>query len=77
MILFRQCDEATKTKIVLGATYAADRQAGRLIAFIGRLRTVCFGSDDGGLSYYQNKLCVVARGTRLVFLLGGPLHKLL
>ena len=33
-ILFGQCDKASKTKIALGATYAADRQAGRLSAFI-------------------------------------------
>ena len=39
-IIFGQYDEATKTKIALGAAYAADRQAERLIEF---LRTVCFG----------------------------------
>ena len=39
-IFFGQCDESTKTEIALGATYAADRQAGSLIAFIKRLRTV-------------------------------------
>ena len=33
-ILFGQCDEATKTKIALRATYAADRDAGRLLSFI-------------------------------------------
>ena len=51
MIIFGQCDEATKTEIALKATYAADRQAGSLIAFLERLCTVCSGSDDGGLSY--------------------------
>ena len=50
-ILFRQCDEATKTKIALEATCAADRQARRLSAFIKQMRTVCFRGDDGGLSY--------------------------
>ena len=49
-ILFGHCDKATKTKIVLGATYAADHQAGRLSACIKRMHTVCFGDDDGGLS---------------------------
>ena len=34
MIIFRQCDEASKTKIALRETYAADRQAGRLIEFL-------------------------------------------
>ena len=54
-ILFGQCDEATKTEIVLGATYAADRQAGRLSAFIEQTCTVWFGSDNGGLSYEPYK----------------------
>ena len=50
-ILFGQCDEATRTKISFGATYAVDPQAGRLSAFIKQMRTVCFGGDNGGLSY--------------------------
>ena len=36
-ILFGQYDESTKTEIALGATYAADRQAGRVIKFLKRL----------------------------------------
>ena len=40
IIIFGQCDEATKTKIALGATYAADWQAGNIIKFIKQLRTV-------------------------------------
>ena len=32
-ILSRQCDEATKTEIALGATYAVDLQEGRLSVF--------------------------------------------
>ena len=51
MIIFRQCDEAAKTKIALGATYTADDQAGRIIEFLKQLPTVCFGSDGSGLSY--------------------------
>ena len=39
-ILSGQCDEATRTKIALGATYTADHQAGRLIAFIKQMCTV-------------------------------------
>ena len=54
-ILFEQCDEATKTKIALGETYAADRQARRLSAFIKQMRTVCFGGDNSGLSYGSYK----------------------
>ena len=51
MILYGQCDEATQTKIALGDTYPADRDAGRLLAFIERMRTICFGGNNGGLSY--------------------------
>ena len=50
-ILFGQCDAATKTKIALGATYAADHNARRLSAFMDQMCTVCFGSDYGGPSY--------------------------
>ena len=50
-IIFGQCNEATKTKIALRATYTADHQAGKLREFPKRLHTVCFGSDDSGLSY--------------------------
>ena len=60
-ILFGQCDEATKTEIALGTNYAADRQAGRLIAFIKQMRIVCFGSDDGGLSYGPYKQVVATK----------------
>ena len=51
MIIFGGYNEANKTKIALGATYTADRQAGRLVEFIERLRTVYFVIDNGGLSY--------------------------
>ena len=46
-----QCDEATKTKTAFGATYSANRQAGRFIKFLKQLRTVCSDFDDSGLSY--------------------------
>ena len=52
-IIFGQCDKATKAEIALGANYNTDRQAGRLINFLHRI--VCFGSDDGGLSYRPYK----------------------
>ena len=61
IIIFGQCDEATKTKISLRTTYPADRQAGNLIKFIKRLRTVCFGGDDGGLSYGPYKQVVAIK----------------
>ena len=57
-IIFRQCDEEIKTKISLRVAYAANRQGGRLIEFLKRLCTVCFGSDEGGLSYAPYKKVV-------------------
>ena len=51
IIIFGQCNEATKTEISLGATYAGDRAAGNLINSIDRLRINFFGGDDSGLSY--------------------------
>ena len=58
IIIFGQCNEATKTEIALGVTYPTDRQAVNLINFINQLRTVCFGGDDGGLSYGPYKQVV-------------------
>ena len=60
-IIFGQYDEATKTKIALGATYLADRQAGRLRDFFEQICTVCFSSDDGGLSYRPYKQVVAVK----------------
>ena len=60
-IIFGQCDEATKTEIALGVTYAANRQAGNLINFINWLQTVCFGGDDGGLSHGPYKQVIAIK----------------
>ena len=60
-ILFGQCDEATKTKIALGATYAVYGQTGRLVEFLKRHRTDCFGSDYGGLPYMPYKQVVAVK----------------
>ena len=60
-IIFGQCDKATKTKISLGTNYAADRQAGKLIAFLNQLRTICFSSDNAGLSYAPYKQGVAVK----------------
>ena len=46
-----QCDAVTNTKIALRGTYVENRNVEKLLAFIERMRTVCFGGDDGGLSY--------------------------
>ena len=60
-IIFGECDEATETKIALEATYAADRQAGNLVEFIKKLRTVCFGGEGVGLSYGPYKQVAVVK----------------
>ena len=60
-IIFGQYDEATKAEITLGTTYTADRQEDNLIKFIKRLHTVCFGDDDGGLSYGPYKQVVAIK----------------
>ena len=61
MILFGQCDEATQTEIALRANYTEDRDARRLLAFTERMRTICFGGDDGGLSYGPYKKVVAIK----------------
>ena len=61
MILFGQCDKATQTKIALGENYLEDCDAGRLLAFFERIRTVCFDDDDSGLSYGPYKQVIAIK----------------
>ena len=58
---FGQYDDATRTKIALGTNYKADYDDGNLINFLKRLRTVCYKSDDGGLSCKPSKIVVVVK----------------
>ena len=60
-IVFGQCDDATRTEIALSANYKTDRDAGNLINFLTRLRTVCYKSDNGGLSYKPYKMVVAVK----------------
>ena len=60
-ILLGQCDEATQTKITLGANYTEDRDEGKLLAFIEQIRSICFGGDNGGLSYEPYKQVVAIK----------------
>ena len=62
-IIFGQCNETTKTKISLGVTYNADRQAGNFIKFLKRVRTVCFRSDNGGLSFGPYTQVIAVKST--------------
>ena len=54
-IIYGQCDDATRTKITLGVTYKVDHQAKNIINFLEQVHTVCFGRDNGGLSFKQYK----------------------
>ena len=54
-IIYRQCDNATRTKITLGGTYKTDCQIGNIINFLKQQRKVCYGSDNGGLSFKPYK----------------------
>ena len=60
-ILFGQCDEATQTEIALGDNYTENRNEGRLLDFIERLRAICFGGNDSGLSYAPYKQVVAIK----------------
>ena len=60
-IIFGQCNDATRTKIAHGTTYEAECDNRNLINFLTRLRTICYKSDDGGLSYKPYKLVVAVK----------------
>ena len=51
IIIFRQCDEATRTEIALGASYEDVFQAKNLIQFLARVCIVCNVSNNGGLLF--------------------------
>ena len=53
--------EAIQTEIALGVNYAEDRDNGRLLAFIERVRAICFGGDNGGLSFPPYKKVVAVK----------------
>ena len=59
-IVFEQCDNETRAEIALGPNYNTNCEDGELINFLTRLQTVCYGSDDGGLSFkpYKNVVAV-------------------
>ena len=60
-IIYGQCTKATKTKINLGTAYKTDSQDGNLIKFLKQVRTVCFGSNDKGLSFGPYKQVVTVK----------------
>mmetsp|Transcript_68202 Transcript_68202/g.76353 ORF Transcript_68202/g.76353 Transcript_68202/m.76353 type:complete len:88 (-) Transcript_68202:3-266(-) len=50
-----------EAKIALGTNYAADRQSGRLIELFNQLHTLCFCSNDDGLSCAPCKQVVAVK----------------
>ena len=46
-IIYRQCNDATRTEIALGNDYKILRANAELIRFLAIVQTVCYGSDDG------------------------------
>ena len=60
-IIYRQCDDATRTKIALGTNYEIMCINAELIRFLGLVWKVCYGSDNGGLSFKPYKNVVVVK----------------
>ena len=51
MVIYRQYEEATKTKIALRRTYNLDSQADDIIKFLKQVHTIYFRSNNGGLFF--------------------------
>ena len=60
-IIFGQCNDATRTKSALSTNYETNCDAGNLINFLTRLQTVCYESNDPGLSYKPYKMDVAMK----------------
>ena len=60
-IIYGQCDDATRTEIALGTDYETIRTNAELIRFLELVRKVCYGSDDGGLSFKPYKIVVAVK----------------
>ena len=60
-IIYGQCDDATRTKIALGDNYEIFWRDAELIRFLKIVQKVCYGSDDGGLSFKPYKNVVVVK----------------
>ena len=60
-IIYGQCDDATRTEISIGARYKNIRNDAEIINFLALVRKVCFGSNDGGLSFKPYKITVAIK----------------
>jgi len=50
-IIFGPCNDTTRTKIALGASYKADYEAEELIKFLTRVHIVCNANDNEDLLF--------------------------
>ena len=60
-ITYGQCDNATRTEISIGARYKAICDDAEFINFLALVRKVCFGSNDGGLSFKPYKITMAMK----------------
>ena len=56
-----QYNNATLTKLALGATYEVDYNEGDLIKFLNKLKVVFYKINDSGLSFKPYKVVVVVK----------------
>ena len=61
IIIYRQCNDATRTKIALRTTYEVDRQDRNITKFLKQVRTVCFGNIKDGLSFRPYKQAIAVK----------------
>ena len=60
-IIYGQCNDATRTEIALGVNYKVICADAELIRFLAIVRTVCYGSANGGLLFKPYKNVVVVK----------------
>ena len=63
-IIYGQCDDATRTKIALSTNYETICADAELINFLAILQTVCYRSDNRGLSFKPYKNVVVVNSLK-------------
>ena len=57
-----QLDEGTTNELELSPEYEKALKDGDVVKIISNLRTICYGNDDGGLSYRPYKAVIAAKG---------------
>lgn len=64
-VVWGQLDDDTQAQMELATDYAKHRKDGNIVGFLGSLRDICNGSDDGGLSYHPFKAMVAIKSLNL------------